>query len=54
MAFVSHLTVFEYTGSDNKLNPGKDFQLLCTGGTRAGKTNAVRLISLNFREAGLA
>lgn len=35
VAFVSHLTVFEYTGSDNKLNPGKDFQLLCTDGTRA-------------------
>ena len=37
MAFVSHLTVFDFTGIDNDLNPGKDFKLLCSDGTRAGK-----------------
>lgn len=38
VAFVSHLTVFDFTGRDNDLNPGKDFNLLCPDGTRAGKT----------------
>lgn len=37
VAFVSHLTVFDFTGRDNDLNPGKDFNLLCLDGTRAGK-----------------
>lgn len=37
VAFVSHLTVFDFTGIDNDLNPGRDFKLLCTDGTRAGK-----------------
>ena len=37
VAFVSHLTVFDFTGRDNDLNPGKDFNLLCPDGTRAGK-----------------
>lgn len=35
VAFVSHLTVFDFTGTDNDLNPGKDFNLLCPDGTRA-------------------
>ena len=29
--------MFEFTGIDNDLNPGKDFKLLCPDGTRAGK-----------------
>lgn len=37
VAFVSHLTVFDFTGVDNDLNPGRDFKLLCSDGTRAGK-----------------
>ena len=37
VAFVNHLTVFEFTGTDNDLNPGRDFKLLCPDGTRAGK-----------------
>ena len=37
VAFVSHLTVFELTGVENDLNPGRDFKLLCLDGTRTGK-----------------
>ena len=29
--------MFDFTGRDNDLNPGKDFDLLCPDGTRAGK-----------------
>lgn len=36
VAFVRHLTVFDFTGRDNDLNPGRDFKLLCPDGTRAG------------------
>lgn len=35
VAFVSHLTVFDFTGINNDLNPGRDFRLLCSDGTRA-------------------
>jgi len=35
VTFVSHLTVFDFTGVDNDLNPGRDFKLLCSDGTRA-------------------
>lgn len=36
VAFVSHLTVFQHTGVENDFNPGRDFKLLCSDGTRAG------------------
>lgn len=35
VAFVSHLTVFQHTGVENDFNPGRDFKLLCSDGTRA-------------------
>jgi len=46
VAFVSHLTVFDFTGRDNDLNPGKDFELLCPDGTRAGKRKSKAIASL--------
>ena len=44
VAFVSHLTVFDFTGKDNDFNPGKDFKLLCPDGTRAGKVTTRSLV----------
>ena len=44
MAFVSHMTVFEFTGIDNDLNPGSDFKLLCPDGTRAGKVEKLSYV----------
>ena len=37
VAFVSHLSVFDFTGLENDLNPGEDFGLLCPDGNRKGK-----------------
>lgn len=37
VAFVSHLSVFDFTGLENDLNPGEDFGLLCPDGSRKGK-----------------
>lgn len=34
VAFVSHLSVFDFTGLENDLNPGEDFGLLCPDGSR--------------------
>ena len=54
MAFVSHLTVFQSTGKDNDLNPGKDFQLLCPDGTRAGVVNYILTLFRTILRDGTA
>lgn len=44
--------MFDFTGRDNDLNPGKDFNLLCPDGTRAGKTKIKAISSVEHAVFG--